>query len=93
MRISLPSIMIGIAATWLVIAYVVQPFRKKKAISDHTIEAWVSEIQADSTATKSIVPPVPDKSIHHCPQCGRRVEADHRFCPGCGTQLPVDALK
>jgi hypothetical protein len=25
--------------------------------------------------------------VNFCPQCGRRVEVDHRFCPGCGVQL------
>jgi len=27
-------------------------------------------------------------AVNFCPQCGRRVTADYRFCPGCGAPLP-----
>jgi hypothetical protein len=26
--------------------------------------------------------------VNFCPYCGRRVQPDHRFCPGCGKPLP-----
>ena len=28
-----------------------------------------------------------DQAVDYCPQCGRRVHEDDRFCSGCGTQL------
>ena len=28
------------------------------------------------------------EAVNFCPQCGRRVTADYRFCPGCGALLP-----
>ncbi len=27
-------------------------------------------------------------AVNFCPQCGRRVTAEYRFCPGCGVLLP-----
>jgi uncharacterized protein (UPF0212 family) len=87
MHLSFGSIIIGLAATWLVFAYVVQPFRRKKAHSDRAVEAWIAEIRSDlprSTAAESM--PL-DEPARHCPHCGRPVQDDHRFCPGCGAQL------
>jgi hypothetical protein len=28
--------------------------------------------------------------VNFCPYCVRRVESDHRFCPGCGKSLPTE---
>ena len=28
------------------------------------------------------------EAVNFCPQCGRRVTAEYRFCPGCGALLP-----
>jgi hypothetical protein len=30
----------------------------------------------------------PSGAVNFCPQCGRRVTSDYRFCPGCGALLP-----
>ena len=32
----------------------------------------------------------PAEAVNFCPQCGRRVTADYRFCPGCGALLPTE---
>jgi rubrerythrin len=91
MRLSFGSIVIGVAATWLVVAYVVQPFRRKKAHTDRIIEAWIAVTQAElAPSTPDTSEPLAD-TVHRCPHCGRRVEDDHRFCPGCGTELSLDA--
>jgi hypothetical protein len=37
-------------------------------------------------ATAQVV--APSGAVNFCPQCGRRVTADYRFCPGCGALLP-----
>lgn len=39
-------------------------------------------------ATRESPLPNTDTQINFCPQCGRKVAPDHRFCPGCGYQLP-----
>jgi ribosomal protein S27AE len=82
--------MIGLAAAWLVVAYVIQPFLKQRAASDRVIEAWIAEVRSELSGPTSAAPETSDESSRHCPQCGRRVEDDHRFCPGCGTQLLAD---
>ncbi len=33
-------------------------------------------------------PVSPSEAVNFCPQCGRRVTSDYRFCPGCGALLP-----
>jgi len=30
----------------------------------------------------------PSEAVNFCPQCGRRVTTEYRFCPGCGVLLP-----
>jgi len=90
MRLSFGSILIGLAATWLVIAYVVQPFRKKKGSADRVIEAWIAEIRADIPSSTPIESGASIEPSRYCPYCGRSVAEDHRFCPGCGEKLPAD---
>ncbi len=51
-------------------------------------------VQASAAAPVSVavprtVQPVPSsEAVNFCPQCGRRVTSDYRFCPGCGALLP-----
>lgn len=91
MRISPASMMIGLATTWLVVAFVIQPFRKKRTVSDRVIEAWVTDIRGDLTGSANVETAGSDEPLRYCSQCGRRIEADHRFCPGCGVRLKVEA--
>ena len=84
-------------------------YKQKKIDTDKIIEQWVSVARSQygdfTQASEADIPievmPVTnvhksdhdDESINFCPQCGRRVEADHRFCPGCGTSLTFGATK
>jgi len=93
--ISLGSILVGIAITAVVVAYVSQPFRHAHADLDKTIEAWVQEAHIEHPPTPASVPPhaprtlsTDNEPINFCPQCGRKLEADHVFCPGCGNKVP-----
>jgi NADH pyrophosphatase NudC (nudix superfamily) len=47
---------------------------------DVAIEAAVKQARQ-----KEVVPA--NGAVHFCPQCGRRVESDERFCAGCGHKL------
>jgi len=54
----------------------------------------VESTQLITTVVDAIGPAEVDEApVNFCPQCGRRVEVDHRFCPGCGTQLPKGAAR
>ena len=80
------SILVGVALTLVLVAYVARPFRRTGAYRDQEIEAWVT--QARREAEKLGPPDTAAGLTGFCPQCGRRVEHDHDFCPGCGTRLP-----
>ena len=93
----------GAAVLLIITVYVSAPFRRIKVDVDRTIEKWVSAArnQLDSgdalsgVETSSVYPEVKVdmgkvdslEPVNFCPHCGRRVEVDHRFCPGCGTLL------
>lgn len=95
------SMMIGIAVLAVVVAYVARPFRRTtNARLDRTIEAWVAQARAgggglaeqgrgedDKAGPASMKTGTTAEAINYCPQCGRRVESDDRFCSGCGKRL------
>lgn len=92
---SLGAILVGIAVTMIVIAYAARPFRRTTTDHDAVIESWVAQLTPPThTPTPppphSPTPPLPHSQTNFCPQCGRRVQPDHRFCPGCGYRLPVE---
>jgi NADH pyrophosphatase NudC (nudix superfamily) len=98
---TLGSLLIGIAVTLVVVAYLARPFRAERRSVDAQIEAWVAEARRASTASppassseassseaaSALPAAASDDEINFCPQCGRKVAPDHRFCPGCGYQL------
>jgi hypothetical protein len=98
---SIGSILVGIAALALVVAYVARPFRPTHSASiDRTIEAWVAQVQGDELAVRERPerqrvaerpgPAEMDRSarpINYCPQCGQRVASEDLFCSACGAQL------
>ncbi|TFG69124.1 MAG: zinc-ribbon domain-containing protein [Anaerolineales bacterium] len=102
---SLGTYLIGAALILLIAAYVGSPLRGMKFEAEKVIEQWVSDarIRLEKVPHVSIVENKADlvtrnevvdvEQINFCPQCGRRVEVDHRFCPGCGTPLPKGAAK
>ena len=89
------SILFGVAALAIVVAYVARPFRPSGPGLDRTIETWVSQMGAleegqketaqATVGTRDAEPPM--DSVNYCPQCGQRVEQDARFCSHCGTRL------
>ncbi len=77
------AILIGIALTVIVGAYLARPFRAGN-VDDQVIETWVSRARNES----GDVPGSEESAaVNFCPQCGRRVAPDDRFCAGCGRQL------
>jgi rRNA maturation endonuclease Nob1 len=90
--------LVGAAILLLVAAFVGSPLRHSKVDTDKAIEQWVAnarvKIKDDisvSADEQTLVLPVVEittgEPVNFCPQCGRRVEVDHRFCPGCGKEL------
>lgn len=97
----LGSILVGIAVFVIVVAYVAWPFRRTERDWDRAIENWVENLTPAASESSSIAlgteptpapqpqpAPSPAEPYNFCPQCGRRIEPDHRFCPGCGSPLP-----
>lgn len=85
------AILVGIALTAVVVAYLARPFRVVNMRSDQAIEAWVSRVRAKQggrvVEEQRIKQGGRDEEINFCPQCGRRAGPDDRFCAGCGNQL------
>jgi ribosomal protein L32 len=90
------ALLIGLAAAILAVSYIARPFqRERPANLEETIDRWVAEAKRESSPRRA-APPSPqpkaateadEEPINFCPQCGRRVAPEHRFCPGCGTEL------
>ncbi len=95
---SIGSMFVAAAATLIVAAYLVRPFRivrvAKGADLDRDIDSWVSRVQSEGPLPR-VQADVPaagaaeagSESVNFCFKCGRRLKSDDRFCPGCGTQI------
>lgn len=94
---SIGAILIGVSALAVVVAYVARPFRTATSSGDwdRAIEAWVARAR-DEEATGGLAEGRREYSgdedreaaaVNFCPQCGRHVASDDRFCSGCGTRL------
>ncbi len=79
------SILVGVAVVLVVGAYLARPFRTTEVDLDQTIDAWVAQVSAEGAAAR-LTDRGPDP-VNFCPQCGRRVGPDDRFCARCGTPL------
>jgi NADH pyrophosphatase NudC (nudix superfamily) len=93
---SVGSILIGIAVLTVVVAYLARPFRSPTGLdADRAIERWVAQLREEerplqartAESSQSIVEETSEQAVNYCPQCGRRVDSDDRFCSGCGTRL------
>jgi len=94
---SIGAILVGIGALLVVVSYVARPFRSAASSGDmdRVVEAWVARARGGEknngrTETRGEHPGSADAEaapINFCPQCGRRVAADDRFCSGCGDRL------
>ena len=76
------SVLVGVAMAIGVGAYLARPFRARTADLDRAIELWVGQAHAGDRAE-------PDRGddVSFCSNCGRPVDADDRFCSGCGTRM------
>ncbi|HEY75065.1 MAG TPA: zinc ribbon domain-containing protein [Thermoflexia bacterium] len=84
------SILVGVALALLVGAYLARPFRQPEAEFDRAIEHWVAQARAALQAGEVAAAPAAtaaEEPVNFCPQCGRRVGTDDRFCAGCGRPL------
>ncbi len=101
---SIGTYLIGAGLFLLIAAYVGSPLNRTKFDADKVVERWVTDARlrlekssfssddvSDGVLTATEV--VNNESVNFCPQCGRRVEVDHRFCPGCGTPLSQGAVR
>ena len=106
---SIGTYLVGIAIVLIIAAYLGRPFRRFSVDKDKVIEKWVANVRnrideslsvpedenvEELVVTSAVSSEVSgDEAVNFCPQCGRRVEVDHRFCPGCGTQLVKGAAQ
>jgi hypothetical protein len=67
---------------WVRAAPVVTPGAKD------AVTAPREDAPADAAAPATVQVVAPSGVVNFCPQCGRRVTSDYRFCPGCGAPLP-----
>jgi hypothetical protein len=83
------SILVGLALSLVVIAYLARPFRPAQARADldRAIEVWLARLEVERPAA----PQEEAERADFCPQCGRRAGPDDRFCAGCGRPLPGGA--
>lgn len=92
---SIGSILVGVALILGLGAYLAQPFRRGRVDLDRAIETWVSRVRVDegggdaeAFAVEGALAGASEEATNYCPQCGRRVGPDDRFCAGCGKPLP-----
>jgi hypothetical protein len=75
---SFGSALVGLSLLLVTLAYMARPLRRAPAADlDQAIDAWVEQVRAEQ----------PDEAGRFCRQCGRRTDADDRFCAACGAPL------
>jgi len=94
---SIGAILVGIGALLVVVAYVARPFRAATTGGDldRAIEGWVERVRREEAGGKRAESRREYEGdvagecavINFCPQCGRQVAPDDRFCSGCGMRL------
>ncbi len=87
---SIGSILVGIAFALIVGAYLARPFRTATIDLDRAIEVWVAKAREEGQRGSRVEEQKSERiegKVNYCPQCGRSVGPDDRFCAGCGTPL------
>jgi len=86
---SIGAILVGVALALLTGAYLARPFRRAEADPDRVIEHWVARLRerGGTGVQEGRGAGEAEEPVNYCPQCGRRVGPDDRFCAGCGTPL------
>lgn len=86
---SMGSILVGLAVALVVAAFVARPFRRMQAGDvDRVIESWVAQARVEPGARgKKQEATETEEPAAFCPQCGRRVGPEDRFCARCGKPL------
>ena len=75
------SILVILALSLFLVAYISQPFQAGPDDTKKIIEDRVAEIRKGTGG----------KQLRYCSQCGHQLKPDDRFCSQCGH--PVEAVK
>ena len=95
---SIGSILVGVAIALVVAAFAARPFRRTQADDvERLIERWVAQARAETESEKQEAGGRGQEAggrgqeatepAAFCPQCGRRVGPEDRFCARCGKPL------
>lgn len=92
---SIGAVLVGLSMALVATAYLARPFRVARIADDldQVIEDWVAQVGATEPETEAVevvrgaAPSQKGEPILFCPQCGRHVGPDDRYCTGCGTRL------
>ncbi len=83
------AVLIGIAAAIITAAYISAPLRQRDAGAvselDAVIEKWIT--QASKGKDIKTAAPTKTSAERFCNHCGRPIQPDHNYCPGCGTRV------
>jgi len=93
---SIGSVLVGVAAALVVAAFVAQPLRQARVGDvERQIERWVAQARAEAESERpggrrqeaGGGRQEATEPAAFCPQCGRRVGPEDRFCARCGKPL------
>ncbi|WP_394961314.1 zinc ribbon domain-containing protein [Candidatus Allofournierella merdavium] len=64
-----------------------RPLVEKYIAAIGALDDKIRELKSQPAAEGEAPVDVPETPVKNCPQCGREVDEDALFCPGCGAQL------
>lgn len=64
-----------------------RPLVEKYIAAIGALDDKIRELKSQPAAEGEVPVDVPETPVKNCPQCGREVDEDALFCPGCGAQL------